>query len=179
MEEMRHIESFVRCPVFPDELSYLTEIDEEVRDIDQSRRCVGAESRDLDTTSLVCHRVKGIDEVLITRHENRSVVSTGETEHVHCNLYVKIRLPSSIVKSLEFFLDDAKSVTTHPKKKTLLPLCSGVDARVEESAKQSSITEQNLQQFVVIDVYVVEARGMEEIIAINEDGDSSAMPELP
>jgi hypothetical protein len=50
-----------------------------------------------------------------------------------------------------------------------------VDAGVEEGPQQASITQQNTEQFVVVDVDVVKACGMKKIVTVYENCDSSAM----
>jgi hypothetical protein len=61
----------------------------------------------------------------------------------------------------------------------LLALGPGVDAGIKERPEQSPVAEQNPQELVVIDIDVVEPGRVEQIVAVNENGDASAMPELP
>jgi hypothetical protein len=72
-------------------------------------------------------------------------------------------------------LNDPKTVATHPQQKSLLPFGADVDARVKEGPQQSPITQQHTKQFVVVDVDIVETSGMEKIITVYENCDSSAM----
>jgi hypothetical protein len=56
-----------------------------------------------------------------------------------------------------------------------LPFRADVDTRVKEGPQQSPITQQHAKQFVVVDVDVVETSGMEKIITVYENCDSSSM----
>jgi hypothetical protein len=56
---------------------------------------------------------------------------------------------------------------------------ANIHSGIEESPQQTSIAEQNAQQFVVIDVDVVKTRCVEKIVAVYEDGDQPAMSQLP
>src|SRR5687768_7192249 len=165
--------------ILADEVSDLTQVDEERRDVDQARRGVRAETRHLDTTALVRDGVHGIHEILVAGDEHRRVISPGEAEHIHGDLHIEVSLTRSVVEGLQFLLHDPKAVAAHPEQKTLLALCPGVDSRIKERAEEPAIPHQDAEQLVVIDVYVMKTRRVEEVVTIDEDGDTAAMAELP
>jgi hypothetical protein len=76
-------------------------------------------------------------------------------------------------------LDHAKAIAPHPEQEALLPFSPDIDARIEKRPQQSPVSQQHAQEFVVVDVYVVEARGMKQIISVNENCDPAAVSELP
>jgi hypothetical protein len=76
-------------------------------------------------------------------------------------------------------LDNAKAVAPHPEQETLLSFCADVDARVEKRPQQPTVSQQHAQEFIVVDIDVVEARGMKQVIPVNENCHSAAVAELP
>jgi hypothetical protein len=76
-------------------------------------------------------------------------------------------------------LYDAKTVAPHPQQKTLLPLGSGIDARVKKGAQKSAVAEKHAQKFVVIDINVMKTRRVKKIIAVDKNCYATAMSELP
>jgi hypothetical protein len=76
-------------------------------------------------------------------------------------------------------LHHAKSVATHPKQKTLLPLSPDVNAGVKEGTQQSAVAEQNAEQLVVINVDVMKPGCVKQIVSVNENGYTATMPKLP
>jgi uncharacterized membrane protein len=57
----------------------------------------------------------------------------------------------------------------------LLAFGSSVNAGVEEGAKQATIAQKQVQEFVVIYVERVETRGVKQVVAVNKDGDAPAI----
>src|SRR5436190_19230337 len=112
---------FVRVnKVFPHFIRNLAQIDEAISDVDQLWCGVRSEPGNLNATSLVSDRVDRINEIFIARDKHGRVVTAGEREHIDRNLDIEICLARAIVKSLQLFLHDAKSIASHPKQKALL-----------------------------------------------------------
>jgi hypothetical protein len=76
-------------------------------------------------------------------------------------------------------LNDPETVASHPEKKTLLALSPDVDAGVEKCSQKPSIAEKHPQKFVVIDVDVVKASCMKQVVTVNENCYSPPMTKLP
>src|SRR6266568_4133018 len=66
----------------------------------------------------------------------------------------------------------------HPQQKSLLSLGAGINAGVKESAKQSAVTQECSQQFIVINVDVMKSRRVKKIVTVDKDCHFAAMTEL-
>ncbi len=165
--------------VLAHEFGDVAEVDEEIGDVDQARRRVRSEPGDLDAAALVGDGIDRVNEILVAGHEYCRIIASRERQHIDRYLDVEVRLPGPVVKGLELLLHDAKAVPAHPEQETLLAFGAGIDAGVEERAQKPAVAEKDAQQLVVIDIDVMKARGVEQIVAVNENGDTSAMPKLP
>jgi hypothetical protein len=76
-------------------------------------------------------------------------------------------------------VDDAEAVAAHPEEEALLALGGHVHARVEEGAQQAPVAQKDAQELVVVDVYVVEPRRVEKVVAVNEYRYSASVTQLP
>src|SRR5215213_11453545 len=157
----------------------LAEVDEVIRNVDQLGRGIRTETGNLHAATLVSNSVYCVHKIFIAGDEYCRVITAGQRQHVYCNLNVKVRLSCAVIESLQLFLNDPKTVATHPQEKPLLSLGAHVYARVEEGPQQTSIAQQHTEQFVVVDVDIVKTGGMEKIITVYEYCYSTAMTQLP
>src|SRR5687768_192753 len=153
----------------------LAEIDKVVSHVDQLWRGVRSEAGNLHATAFVRHGIHRVNKILVTRHEHCRVVTTGKGQHVYGDLDVEICFPGAVVKGFQFFLNHAETITSHPEQKSLLTLGADVDTGVEERSQKPSIAKQHPQEFVVIDIDVMEPRRMKKIVTVNKNRDSSPM----
>ena len=165
--------------IFSDQVRDITEIDKEISNVDQTRSGVRAEPSDLDAAAFVSDRVDRIDKIFVARYEYRRVVTSGERQHIHGDLYVEIRLSRAVVERFQLLLDDAETVSPHPQEKSLLTFSAYIDASVKEGAKEPAVSEQDTEQLVVIDIDVMKPGRVEKIVAVNENGNPAAVAEFP
>ena len=121
------------------------EVYEIVGHINQLRRGVGAKARDFDAAAFVGDGVDGIDEIFVAGDEHGGIVASGQAQHVNGDFDIEVGFACAVVKSFQFFLDDAKTVAAHPEQETLLAFRPDIHARIEEGSEQSSVAEQHAQ----------------------------------
>jgi hypothetical protein len=76
-------------------------------------------------------------------------------------------------------LNNAKAIASHPEQEALLSFCADIDAGVEKSPEQSPVSQQNSQEFVVVDIDIVEPSGVKQIVTIDKNRHSATVSELP
>jgi hypothetical protein len=76
-------------------------------------------------------------------------------------------------------VDDAKTVAAHPEQEALLAFGPDINARVEEGAQKPPVAQKDAEKLVVIYVYIVEARCVEKIVAVNENRHPAPVTQLP
>src|SRR6476660_2812972 len=121
----------------------LTEIDEIVSDVDQLGRSVGAKAGDLHAAAFIGDGVHRVNKIFVTRNEHRGVVTARQRQHVNRDFNVEISFSRAVVERLQFFLNHAETVTTHPEQKTLLAFSADINARVEKRSQEATVAEQH------------------------------------
>src|SRR5215813_244652 len=165
--------------IFTHALSDFTEVDKIICYVDQLWSSVRTKARYLDATAFVGNRIHRVNKILVAGHKHSRVVASRERKHVDSNLDIEIRLAGTIIESLKFFLNDAKTIAAHPKQKSLLALGPYINTSVKEGPQQATITQQNPQKLVVIDVDIMKASCVKKVIAVNENRYSATMSQLP
>jgi hypothetical protein len=165
--------------VLANPIRYLAKINKIVGDVDEFRRRIGTKARDLDPAAFIRDCVYSVDEIFVTRHEHGRIVTTSQRQHVNRNLHIKICFPASVIKRLQFFLNYAKAIPSHPQQKTLLSFRPHVNPSIEKSSQQSTVSKEDAKQFVVVDIDIVEAGSMKKVVSINKDRHSPSMSQLP